>query len=174
VIVAVTGHRPDKLFLPKLSGYDENNPLRVWVREQMAYRLRRLRPLYGISGMAIGVDQDFAEVCVALRIPLIAAIPFRGQERQWPYPSQQRYHQLLKLAHEVVVVWEGGYSRDAMMARNHWMIDHSNMLMAVFDGTTGGTAATVLYAHRVQATFPERRYEIDRIDPSEFRMRWVA
>jgi uncharacterized phage-like protein YoqJ len=165
MIVAVTGHRPDKLGTKCFSGYAPENPLRAWVktrlREQLLQR-RPFRPLYGITGMALGVDQDFAEVCIELDIPFIAAVPFIGQERQWPTQSRERYRELLAQACDVVIVCTGGYERWKMLARNQWMVDHCNTLFAVFDGTPGGTASTVLYADSIQR-------EVLRIDPNEFR-----
>ena len=163
MIVGVTGHRPERLGIGSWSGYDKANPLRTWVRAEMRRHLVELQPIRAVSGMAIGVDQDFVEVCVALAIPFVAAVPFRGQERQWPEPAQVEYHRLLKLAAEVVVVCEGGYERWKMQARNEWTVDHINLLVAVFDGSQGGTANTVNYADRVGR---EKR----RIDPNEFRM----
>jgi uncharacterized phage-like protein YoqJ len=165
MIVAATGHRPDKLGVDvndDQAGYVENNPLRVWVKGRIRDYLRRVRPLYAISGMAIGVDQDFVEVCIDLRIPFIAAIPFVGQERRWRPKAQAKYRALLAKAYEVVVVSEGGYERWKMLARNEWMVDHCSEVCAVFDGSPGGTAATVLYADRVQRP-------IYRVDPNEFR-----
>jgi uncharacterized phage-like protein YoqJ len=162
MIAAATGHRPDKLGTDAYSGYIEDNPLRIWVKGRMRDYLRRAKPLYAISGMAIGVDQDFAEVCIELRVPFVAAVPFIGQERRWRPDAQEKYRALLAKAHEVVVVSDGPYERWKMIARNQWMVDHCNEVCAVFDGTPGGTASTVLYA--VQVHRP-----IYRIDPNEFR-----
>lgn len=156
MILAVTGHRPDKI-----GGY-KPNPLREWVRAQIRAALEDLKPERGITGMALGVDQDFAEACVALGIPFTAAVPFEGQESRWPPPSRRFYHQLIEQAAEVVYVSELGYARWKMEARNHWMVDHSDRLLAIWDGTLGGTGGTVLYAERVGRP-------IQRIDPKDFK-----
>lgn len=164
MIVGVTGHRPDKL-----GGYEDENPLRSWVRAQIRRHLRLLRPLYGISGMALGVDQDFAEACVELSIPFIAAVPFKGQELAWrSHPmTRRKYRALLAKAYEVVIVSEGVYENWKMQARNEWVVDHCNTMLCVFDGSPGGTANAVNYADRV------RRDKV-RIDPREFRQELVA
>lgn len=167
MIVAITGHRPDKLGTSQFSGYAPENPLRTWIKDRLRARLKQLRPLYGITGMALGVDQDFAEICIELKIPFIAAVPFIGQERQWPLQSRERYRELLAQAYDIEIVCAGGYERWKMLARNQWMVDHCNALLAVFDGTAGGTASTVLYANSVQR-------EVYRIDPNEFRGAYSA
>ena len=33
-----------------------------------------------------------------------------------------------------------------MLRRNRYMVEHANILLTVFDGSPGGTAATVRYA----------------------------
>jgi uncharacterized phage-like protein YoqJ len=130
--------------------------------DQIRAALKKHRPLYGISGMALGADQDFIACCLDLKIPYVAAVPFVGQERVWRPAAQAVYRDLLSKAREVVVVSEGGYASYKMQVRNQWLIDHSNLLLAVFDGSPGGTANTVEYARRVGRT-------IEYIDPCQYR-----
>lgn len=165
---AVTGHRPHKLAIGNYSGYDENNPLRVWIRVQLHMRLQEHQIRRGITGMAPGVDQDFARVCIETKIPFIAAVPFIGQDRTWPAETRKRYRQLLDAAAEVVVVCTGGYERWKLQARNEWMVEHGTHLFAVFDGSPGGTANTVAYADRFG---PDKNR--DRINPDDFRREWL-
>lgn len=156
-VVAVTGHRPDKL-----GGYDRGNPLRTWIRERLSESLSNINPKRCISGMAIGVDQDFADVCVDLRIPFIAAIPFEGQEKLWPPSSQEYYRELLKKAMLRKVISEGGYHASKMQRRNEWMVDNCQILIAVWDGSGGGTGNCVKYAEKIGR-------EIVRINPKEYK-----
>lgn len=145
MIVSVTGHRPNKL-----GGWNrDNQPLRCWIREQIRTFLVKNRPLYGITGMAQGVDHDFARVCVEIGIPFIAAVPFAGQETVWPALSQEAYRRLLAQAAEVIEVCSPSYAAWKMQARNEWLVDHATTLLAVWNGSSGGTANTVLYANRI-------------------------
>lgn len=149
--VAVTGHRP-----AKLGGFDPlpttpKGRLQQWIRDELEGRLVALQDEHGaalqaISGMALGVDQWFAEACRSLSIPFIAAIPFDGQETPWPWPARAKYAELLADAREVVVVSGGGYGPWKMQARNRWMVDRADILLAVWDGSSGGTAHCVKYA----------------------------
>lgn len=152
-VVAFTGHRPDKL-----GGYRTPNRKYNWVCWRIEEELLKLEPEKAISGMALGVDQWGARICVRLGIPFIAAIPFVGQESQWPESSQRDYKALLTKASEIVIVSEGGYSPAKMQLRNQWMVDKCEVLMAIWDGSSGGTGNCVRYAQNVNR-------QIIRIDP---------
>ena len=141
VILAFTGHRPNKL-----GGYDYHNPLNKLVERAMEKAIEEINPTKIISGMALGVDQLAANLAQMNSIPWIAAVPFRGQELAWPKQSQTLYHRLLETASEVVIVSEGDYSPQKMQVRNQWMVDHSNILLAVWDKSAGGTANCIRYA----------------------------
>jgi uncharacterized phage-like protein YoqJ len=153
MIVMVTGHRP-----PRIGGYHVPNPTEMWVRDTLHRVLESLRGrfpdgLEAISGMALGTDQIFAKVCLHLDIPFTAAIPFRGQERAWPEDSQDSYRRLVRRASRVVVVDETpGYSVDnpkaKFLVRNKWMLDQAGLVIAVWDGSGGGTNHAVLEAQR--------------------------
>lgn len=144
MIVAFTGHRPDKL-----GGYNLPNPTYSYVCQEIEKLLLELKPEKVISGMALGVDQWAANIAHKLGIPFIAAVPFTGQEKMWPTASKSIYNKLIKLASEVVIVCEGGYSPAKMQIRNEWMVDKCNNLIAVWDGTSGGTGNCVEYATKV-------------------------
>jgi uncharacterized phage-like protein YoqJ len=141
MIVAFTGHRPDKL-----GGYKLPNPTYQFVCQQIEQALKELQPEKVISGMALGVDQWAANIAHKLGIPFIAAVPFTGQEKAWPAPSQKTFNTLIKLASEVVIVSEGGYAAYKMQIRNEWMVDRCDKLIAIWDGTPGGTGNCVKYA----------------------------
>lgn len=141
MIIAGTGHRPNKL-----GGYRVPNPTFNSVMEGMDKILLELRPDAVICGMALGVDQWLAELCIFNGIPYIAAIPFQGFDSRWPEPSRVKYRQLLDAASRVEVVCTGGYEPWKMQRRNEWMVDNCDRLLAVFDGTDGGTANCVRYA----------------------------
>lgn len=145
MIVAFTGHRPDKL-PNKETGYKLPNPTYIKVCRQIESVLKELNPEKVISGMALGVDQWAAFISYKLKIPFLAAVPFINQESKWPTSSQETYTKLIKLASEVVIVSEGEYSAHKMQVRNEWMVDRCDQLIAVWDGSAGGTGNCVNYA----------------------------
>jgi len=66
----------------------------------------------------------------------------------WPESSQKEYKRLLAKAKEVVTVCEGAYSPHKMQLRNQYMVDRCDVLIAVWDGTPGGTGNCVGYAKK--------------------------
>lgn len=150
MIVGITGHRPDKL-----GGWRTPNKVQTQVRAALTDVLAELRPALLVSGMALGVDQWAAEACIALGIPFRAAVPFQGQESMWPPLAQERYRSLLKQAVDVIVVCEGEYKPWKLQRRNEWVVDHIDLLVAVWDGSRGGTGNCVGYAASIER--PVRR-----------------
>ena len=138
--LAFTGHRPDKL-----GGYKIPNCQFSLVVELIHDVLVEMKPSSVISGMALGVDLWAPEIAMDLGIYTVAAIPFEGQESNWPVESQERYRALLNAVSDVKVVSPGGYAPWKMQYRNEWMVDHSNFVVAVWDGTPGGTANCMKY-----------------------------
>jgi len=141
MIVAFTGHRPNKL-----GGFSLPNPIYIKVCQQIESTLKELNPEKVISGMALGVDQWAAFISYKLKIPFIAAVPFINQESKWPTFSQETYNKLIKLASEKVIVSDGEYSANKMQIRNEWMVDRCDQLIAIWDGSSGGTGNCVNYA----------------------------
>jgi uncharacterized phage-like protein YoqJ len=145
MIVAFTGHRPDKL-----GGYKLPNDTYIRVCQKIDTTLKEFKPEKVITGMALGIDQWAASIAHKLHIPFLAAIPFEGQENAWPESSRKIYRILRKLATEEVIVSQGGYSADKMQVRNIWMVDNCDKLIAVWDGTKGGTGNCIEYAKSVK------------------------
>lgn len=144
MIISFTGHRPNKI-----GGYKTPNPIYDYVSEQLEHYLLELKPDKCISGMALGVDTIGAELCLKLNIPFVAAVPFVGQESTWNEDARQTYNDLLMEAQETFVVSEGGYAAFKLQKRNQWMVDNSDIVLAVFDGSPGGTFNCVTYAKKM-------------------------
>lgn len=143
MIVAVTGHRPNKLGYEWDGHGPVSDKIRAWLRTQ----LNTLQPTGCISGMALGVDQIFAELCVEMGISFLAAVPCLGQDARWPPASQKRYRELIDKAFEVVYVTDEPYHNpECMQLRNEWMVDHCDLLLAVWNGSKGGTWNCIEYA----------------------------
>jgi uncharacterized phage-like protein YoqJ len=148
LIVAGTGHRPDKIRIGSRNAYDEAVALRLM---QFAMRcLTKLQPELVISGMALGWDQALAAAAVWLKIPFDAYVPFTGQESMWPQASQRQYRALLAKARRTVMSCEGSYAAWKMQRRNQDMVGACTTLLALWDGSPGGTGNCVRWA-QIQA-----------------------
>lgn len=143
MILTITGHRP-----PKLGGYDLPNPVFQAVMEGIDRSLIALRPERLVSGMALGVDQWALDSCILNDIPYTAAVPFQGFSRNWPHKSQEHFQYFMARADKVVYTTEGNppYSDQLLHHRNQWMVMNSDAVLAVWDGSSGGTANCVRFA----------------------------
>jgi uncharacterized phage-like protein YoqJ len=136
-IACFTGHRPQKI-----GGYVKTNPMRVRVRKALEVAIdRAVAAGYTkfISGMALGVDQDAAEICIEKGLYLIAAVPCKGVELRWPESSQRDFRAILAGASEVDYGAEFYAGPKTMQDRNEWMAVRSSLVIAVWDGSKGGT-----------------------------------
>lgn len=99
-----------------------------------------------ISGFADGADLLFAKLVLEYQphygLKLEAAIPYPGRLH-----SPDPLFQSLLARCNIVRVHSPQYFRGCFMVRNHYMVNHSQRVIAVYDGrSSGGTAATVRYA----------------------------
>ena len=142
-ILAGTGHRPDKL-----GGYGVDVSTRLVDLARAA--LMKYRPDEVVSGMALGWDTALALAAIELGIPLAAAVPFEGQERKWRPEQQRLFQAILARASTVVVVSPGGYAVWKMQVRNEWMVDRATGVLALWNGSAGGTGNCIEYARARQ------------------------
>ena len=156
-----TGHRPNKL--PWRN--DESDPRCVALKERISDILSALYSggiRHFICGMAVGCDTYFAEAVFKLRnehddVTVEAALPFEGQANNWTVYQRARYfHDVSACDYETLLQKE--YTRDCYLNRNRYMVDNSSVLVAVYDGSRGGTMHTVNYAMK-------RGLEIIRLVP---------
>jgi uncharacterized phage-like protein YoqJ len=145
-VVTGTGHRPSKL-----GGFKPD--LHLTLYQFLIPWLQSLQPCGVISGMALGFDLALAEAASQLKIPFVAAVPFKGQESIWPENSQRLYKQLLSQANKVIIISPTGYSPVAMRLRNRWMCNKADIVLALWNGESGsGTANCLRYATSLKLT----------------------
>lgn len=137
-----SGHRPEKLDEP-----EEN--VRNWLSEQIDQAIAAGYTTF-ISGCAMGVDIWAGQLVLQKKeknpaLHLIAATPWPGFSNRWSIDWQQQYSNLLKDADWVVPVCNH-YHNGVFQQRNEWMVDHSNRVIAYYNGAPGGTKNTIDYA----------------------------
>ena len=147
---AFTGHRPKKFPW----GYDEADSRCVALKKALAEQIARLVDegyTDFLSGMAEGTDAWAALAVLSLKkensaLKLHSILPCEGQADGWSASARELYYSILEQADEVVYV-SRAYSKNCMLKRNRYLIDHAACLLAVYNGEwRGGTAMTVRYA----------------------------
>ncbi len=143
-----SGHRPEKLDEPE-------EQVKAWLREQIDSAIAAGYTTF-ISGCAMGVDIWAGQIVLEFKadqvfemgssnLHLIAATPWPGFANRWSDDWKKAYNDLLKSADLVVNVCDH-YHNGVFQQRNEWMVDHSNRVIAYFNGAPGGTRNTIEYA----------------------------
>ena len=143
-----TGHRPEKI----------NTPIEI-IKKNLEKEIRHAIDLgYDtfLTGMASGTDTWAAEIVLNLKakgtpIRLACAIPFKGVERNRSEELQKRFHEILDAADDAVYMSKK-YARWVFLSRDEWMVENSSYVIAVYNGTKGGTEFAVDYAKKMGRT----------------------
>ncbi len=149
--VAFTGHRPPKLGM----AWDPYSQSNKRVLADMCQGLQDHGATSVISGMALGVDQIAVIAARVMGLPYDAYVPFPGQESRWPQARIDTYHRLMDGARQVIYIARA-YSNRAFQKRNEAMVDASDLLLAYWDGSPGGTANCVHYAESIDHPIDQR------------------
>ena len=144
-----TGHRPEKLPWGTNEADIRCAALKRKIRDALdaAYE-EGMR--HFICGMARGCDFYFAEAVLDLRsehpeVTLEAAIPCAEQSAAWSAAHRVRWQEITDRCDKRTVL-QPFYTPDCMLRRNRYMVDHSSLVIAVYDGSNGGTRRTLEYA----------------------------
>jgi hypothetical protein len=141
VIIGATGHQQ----LPQVGAWE-------WVRAEIEQILEEVRhPLVGLSSLAVGADQIFAECVVRRGGSLEAIIPFAGYEDRFASGGGgNTYLKLLHQATRTVVLPRVGSDEESYYAAGRFIVDSSEIVIAVWDGRPakglGGTGDIARYA----------------------------
>lgn len=146
MIVAGTGHRPNKL-----GGYTD--PAFTNLVSFAKVSLIRSDPDKVISGMALGWDLALAVASMELGIPVIAALPFEGFHSRWSPGTQQYWEAVLLACNRIHLICDKTNTNSSrweivncLDRRNRWMVDEADKMAALWNGTRGGTYNCVAYA----------------------------
>lgn len=148
-----TGHRPTKFSFK----YDETSPACKDIKNQLKAEILNMinnrQVSHFITGMALGVDTWAAEIILNLKklypgITITAAVPCPEQSHRWGAENKERYKNILQLCDSVEILSEK-WTPYCMMVRNRYMVDNSDFVIAVWNGSvSGGTGKTVEYAFK--------------------------
>lgn len=146
----VTGHRPQKFPFP----YDDHD---ARYRTYLAVLETEIRQLIKegydtfLSGMAYGVDLDFARIVCDIRDTSSGAPLFL--EAALPYPlakGNRSIREELSTRANTIHVVSPCYHGGCMQRRNRFMVNRSDLVLAVWNGEPfGGTWNTIQYAKSI-------------------------
>ncbi len=143
-----TGHRPSKL-----KGYkDLDNKQLLWeIHDCCVHLIENEGVGVFINGVALGVDQWSAKIVLKLKekyphIKLISAVPCLNHSSKWTKNSKKDWQDIIDKSDEVKYVTEEEFTPYCMQLRNKWMVDKSDIVVSVWDGSSGGTNNCVQYA----------------------------
>ena len=151
MVCCVTGHRPQGFpFEREMSKCLEFD---VYINKlnNITKELISLGYNHFITGMAEGADIDFAQSVLLHKgfydyIKLEAALPFPVRESKTITEYIQQRDSILQKC-DIKTVVSPFYFKGCMQKRNRYMVDNSDIVLAVWNGReTGGTWNTIKYA----------------------------
>ena len=163
--ITFAGHRPDKLY-----GYDLKDErylkLNKFLEEMLEDKILNEGYDKFISGGALGFDTVAFLSVKNLKekyphIQNIIAVPFENQSTKWSTKDKSLYNWMKNKADDIVYVDTiegydrtgteiGVFHRDKLMIRNEYMVDNSDLLIALWNGDNkSGTANCIKYAKKV-------------------------
>jgi hypothetical protein len=121
------------------------------VSDVIIQQLDGIRDLVGITSLAQGADQLFAEHVLAAGGSLVVILPAADYTHTFPVGAPRRhFEQLFSRAAEVVRLPFSTSSEEAYWAAGREVVDRCDKLLAVWNGKPagglGGTADVVAYA----------------------------
>jgi predicted Rossmann fold nucleotide-binding protein DprA/Smf involved in DNA uptake len=140
MVVGVTGHQ------------DIPDAALAFLEKEITRVLRHLgKDFTGVSSLAAGADQLFAEIVLQLGGHLHVVIPCERYEETFiDRQTFNTFRHLLEKADIVETLKHGTPSEKAFLDAGHRVVELSNVLVAVWDGREargkGGTADIVHYA----------------------------
>ena len=139
VLIGFTGHQTLTPETRKL--------IHAGIREDLEKQLSHI----GLTSLAAGADQIFAETVLDLGGRLIAVIPSQNYAKSFHAQEDlKRFRKLINLAEQVVTMPFEEPAEEAYWAAGKEIVRRSDRLLAVWDGRPsgglGGTADVVRYA----------------------------
>lgn len=175
VDIALTGHRPNKLF-----GYNLNHPsyqrMMTYLEGIIESALAQCQRVTIRTGMALGADTVWALAALKVkerlgaeshRLTLVAHIPFETQPNAWiSQVDKDRWAWIRSQCDEEFITYRGRIAthKEAgqwLNQRNRDMIGPATHVVAIWDGSRGGTGNAVADARAVKK-------KLIVVDPASF------
>ena len=152
-ICAFTGSRPEKMPVLQNPESAEYKELIGRIRTQIKELTERENVTSYLSGAAKGIDLIAAEIVLELKrdypkITLECVVPYLAQANGWSEEHKEQYQSVLDRSDKVTVLQED-FSRGCLQKRNRYLVENADIVLAVWNGTKGGTEYTIKYAEKL-------------------------
>jgi uncharacterized phage-like protein YoqJ len=144
--IGITGHQ-------KL----DNPAWWYWVEQELNNRISEFlvessNNLTGVSSLAVGADQIFAELILKVDGKLHAVAPFSGYEKTFDAKGLSKYKNFIERASEVEILPAKSTDQESYFAAGKRVVELSDVIIAVWNGKKaaglGGTGDAVEYARQ--------------------------
>lgn len=152
VTCCFTGHRPQKLGFRFDENSNECRNLKSSLKAEIINAINQGYKFF-ICGGGLGVDMYASNIIIDLKseypyISLHLALPCHNHTKLWKKEQTLAFKKIMSLSDKIIYVSEKDYFEGCMIIRNKYMIDNSNLLVAAFNGSPGGTKQTLEYAKK--------------------------
>ena len=152
-----------------ITGHQDLGDARAWVRRVIAEEVDRRRVTRGLTSLAAGADQLFAEVLLEIGIPYETVVPCAGYEQTFADTAvRNQFERLLATSARVEQLPYDSPSEECFLAAGQRIVIECELLLAVWNGEParglGGTGDIVAFAR-------SRRRSWIHIDPEERAVR---
>ncbi len=127
----------------------------IWVKDEMNKIIKELpAKVTGVTSLAAGADQLFADLILKNDGMIYIVVPFEGYEESFEkLEDRNRYHDMRGLGMKIEVLPKKTSDEESYLAAGQKVVELSNAMIAVWNGKPaaglGGTADIVAYAlHR--------------------------
>ncbi|MBQ9746846.1 MAG: DUF1273 family protein [Clostridia bacterium] len=151
MVCCVTGHRPKGFPFARVSS-DYNYIRYMACLRDAVLDLMDNGCIHYISGMASGADLDFADIVSSYKytdreLVLEAAFPYPIDVSKLKLDRASKKGEILCNCDYIHFI-SSHYYRGCMQKRNRYMVDKSDIVLAIWNGSEeGGTWDTIKYAH---------------------------
>lgn len=122
-----------------------------WVEKRLMQEIPKYHITKGLTCLAIGADQLFAEVLEKFYIPYIAILPSDGYKETFDNErALEKYSLYLAKADNAIRLSFPAPTEEAFYAAGKYIVDYCDILFAIWNGKAakglGGTGDVVKYA----------------------------
>lgn len=133
VKIGIIGARPITV-----EGHNSTDSVRKVIMSKIDNIIQNLQSKYkvlcGITGLGLGIEQDFAKCCVYNNIDYVCYLPYPDQEMYWKFLPDaliEEYHKLLDSSLETFVLSDGHYSPRKIQIKNRKIIGESDYVIII-------------------------------------------